>query len=172
LKKPVVVMPMARATSADPSSADPAPAAVVPSVAAVLPPINNPLPAVEERVVPAKAASCEAEAVAATASVVSDAPDVTASSLSPVSSSSAAPDASSSPRPFSYTQEFERLKASDSGVSVDGAGDNAIDGATVEEEYPHLARPSEEVAKLRLLERSYAEALKAGRRCLNRPTLL
>lgn len=88
-------------------------------------------------------------------------------------------------RSFSYTQEFEKClqKASAEAAASPihtarkgGAGDAVIGDAPVTaetgEEFPHLARPSEEVAKLWILERSYAEALKAGRRCLNRPTML
>ncbi|XP_037074451.1 actin cytoskeleton-regulatory complex protein PAN1-like [Pollicipes pollicipes] len=73
------------------------------------------------------------------------------------------------PRTFSYTEEFERLKAREA-ACADGVAEAPPGGAP--EEFPHLSRPSEEVAKLRLLERSYAEALKAGRRCRSRHTLL
>ncbi|XP_043228376.1 cerebellar degeneration-related protein 2-like isoform X3 [Amphibalanus amphitrite] len=75
------------------------------------------------------------------------------------------------PRAFSFAEEYER-RLRESTPSTDGCADSSPGVASSGEEFPLLVRPSEEVAKLRLLERSYAEALKAGRRCFYRPTLL
>ena len=78
-------------------------------------------------------------------------------------------------RTFSYAEEYERRLRASTPSAADGAGGaptGVASSAGCGEEFPLLVRPSEEVAKLRILERSYAEALKAGRRCFYRPTLL